>query len=164
MDKKFLRILFIAILGILWLASANYIVKLAGSAGLPGGARSDINESMSFLSDSSIDLALNSNKVESKAAYEGDFGNPFRSLNKKASARNPRYPFARKTEPVREKLIAKGILYKKKKPLAILEDIRGKTHIVARGDSIGNQQVDDIKDNSIVIKDHRGEYEIPVGE
>lgn len=108
------------------------------------------------LIDSTLNLKLNPTSFE----YKGDFVNPFKLWSEQKSIKQGTLQIA---EPQREKLLLKGILIKEK-PLAILEDSRGNTHIVAKGEKIYEQEVISITEKNVILKDKKGKYELKVEE
>ncbi|MCX7726034.1 MAG: hypothetical protein N2053_04210 [Chitinispirillaceae bacterium] len=107
-----------------------------------------------------IDNTLSLKIKPSFFEYKGDFENPFRLWEERKAIKEK---FPQHTEPQREKLLLKGILIKEK-PLAILEDSKGNTHIIGTGEKIYEQEIISITEKSVLLRDKKGKYELKVEE
>jgi len=107
-----------------------------------------------------INKALSEESKTESFTYAGAFESPFRkrgALTQKTS-QSRIVPI-----PDRPRLSIKGILTKEN-PLAILEDERGETYIRGIGDNALGQEICQIKEDKIVLRDRRGTYELAVEE
>ena len=107
-----------------------------------------------------IDSALSSIPAASSFKYSGGFENPFRGWQKSAK---PGGKHTKSTRPPRARFALKGILIKNK-PLAILESEMGETFIRGINGKALEQTIVSITENSVIIRDHLGTYELSVEE
>ncbi|MFW5775211.1 MAG: hypothetical protein ACOCW2_02880, partial [Chitinivibrionales bacterium] len=115
-------------------------------------------EDLLGLHDASIEKALTNVKVSEPFSLPADMSSPFRIAGyprrpKRTAPAGPRYE--------RVTLRLKGILAKDNS-LAIIENQTGKSFICREGDTIGEQTVEKIGAEQVVMKDKLGTYEIAV--
>lgn len=108
-----------------------------------------------------IDSALASIPAATSFKYSGGFENPFRSWQNTTT--RPRGKKTKSAVPPRSKFTLKGILIKDK-PLAILESEMGETFIRGINEKALEQTIISINENTVVIRDHLGTYELSVEE
>jgi hypothetical protein len=92
--------------------------------------------------------------------YTADFENPFKLWNEQHPAKSQ---VSSPDSVPRVMLSLKGILIKDR-PLAILDNGMGETQIRAAGEKAFDQLIIEISDNHVILRDHRGKYEIIVEE
>jgi len=116
------------------------------------------NESMAQREMKKLDNALNKRITTDTFQYVGNFETPFRMAGDNGQKKLPKVIL-----PARPQLLLKGIL-QKDVPLAIIEDEKGETFIEGVGKSIHGQEIVNIRNNRVTLKDNRGHYDIMVEE
>ncbi|MBD3344593.1 MAG: hypothetical protein GF401_05985 [Chitinivibrionales bacterium] len=110
-----------------------------------------------------VEKALTTTALAEGFKYSGIHTSPFKSLEKGHIAPRKTGGGSKKNNYVRNKLTLKGVLFKKK-PLAIIEDESGKSHICGIGDDVRQQKIIAINEEGIKLRDPLGLYEIPAQE
>jgi hypothetical protein len=159
--RIFFALLLVCACGV-WIYNISLMAhfKTPGVSGIPASARRA--EAAVSGASSLVDRALDLNPAGDVLAATGGFENPFKPISEayRAQSSGPR----RAATPVsRPRLVLKGILYKAS-PLAILENSRGTTSILAIGDTLDSQTITAITKTSVTLKDKRGTYELSVKE
>jgi hypothetical protein len=116
------------------------------------------DESMVRREMKKLDNALSRKISADTFQYVGNFETPFRMTGDNGQKKAPKVNL-----PVRPRLLLKGIL-QKNVPLAIIEDEQGETFIEGVGKVIHGQEIVNISNNRVTLKDSRGHYEIMVEE
>ncbi|MBD3320881.1 MAG: hypothetical protein GF350_07300 [Chitinivibrionales bacterium] len=107
-----------------------------------------------------VEKALQAAQEYEPFTYAGDNPTPFRSLEKGHIVSRSSKGGKKEPDYVRNKLILKGVLFKKQ-PLAIIEDESGKSHICGIGDEVHSQRILAIGEEGVKLRDPLGSYEIP---
>lgn len=108
-----------------------------------------------------IDKALKEVVNQHFFNYTGDFENPFQ--NGPVAGNGQSSTTSKPKEPERIPLRLKGILTNER-PLAILEDVNGRSFIRGVGDSVENQRIMAISGGKVTILDGKNKYDIIVKE
>src|SRR5512133_1245500 len=116
------------------------------------------DESLAHREMIKLDNALNRRITADAFQYVGNFETPFRMKGD-----NGQNKVSKVNLPARPRLLLKGIL-QKNVPLAIIEDEQGETFIEGVGKKIHGQEIVKISNNSVTLKDSRGQYDITVEE
>jgi hypothetical protein len=158
-NRNFFYILFTVAMGI-WILNGYTIIALIA----PHSTSNNVKKSNDDIFSKAFALADSALKCKPKTGsfeYSGVFENPFRLLAETFAA-----PAKKKNSASslgRIKLVLKGVLLKEK-PLAILEDEKGKTFICGIGEKISEDAVESIEANRVTLRGSQGSYTLTVKE
>lgn len=159
MNSQLKKILMFLIIILLFALSISQAVRLTDMLNTPKDTQKLLPQSLGATTQPSVEKALKAIPEYNEFKYNAEHKTPFRSLEKGHIITSPSGG-SKKPSYIRQTLKLKGILFKKK-PLAILEDENGRSHICGIGEIVHKQKILKISEKGVMLRDPLGSYEIP---